>query len=143
LKKYGAHFHEQYAWARPYLNISEKARVNFADIEEAVGFDHLRAHYQMASHNVHANPKGVFFKLGLIAESDVLLVGPSNAGLADPGHASALSLIQTSSALMMTDPTLYNIILLKMMVILGDKIGGNFLLASKKLDQDEVNYKRE
>jgi hypothetical protein len=42
------------------------------------------------------NPEGVFFKLGLIGESEVLLAGPSNAGLTDPGHASALSLMQIS-----------------------------------------------
>jgi hypothetical protein len=43
----------------------------FKDIERAAGIDHLRAHYRMASHNVHANPKGVFFKLGMLEESQV------------------------------------------------------------------------
>ncbi|MFZ1988917.1 MAG: DUF5677 domain-containing protein [Alphaproteobacteria bacterium] len=138
LGKYGSQFSEQYGWARPYLSISEKAHVKFSDIEEAADLDHLRAHYQMASHNVHANAKGVFFKLGLIAESNVLLAGPSNAGLADPGHASALSLIQASSALMTIDPTLDNVVLVKIMMKLADEIGDNFLAASKKLDQDAV-----
>lgn len=38
----------------------------------------------IAEHNVHANPKGAFFKLGLLCEINILLGGPSNAGLVDP-----------------------------------------------------------
>lgn len=143
LEKYGRQFREQYGWARPYLNVSEKACVKFSDIETAAGIDHLRAHYQMASHNVHANPKGVFFKLGLIAESDVLLAGPSNAGLVDPGHASALSLIQASTALMNINPTLDNIVLVKLMMKLADAIGDTFLAASEKLGLDDARFRNE
>ena len=143
LDKYGAEFREQYGWARPYLSVPEKARVNFSDIEEAADIDHLRAHYQMASHNVHANPKGVFFKLGLIAESEVLLAGPSNAGFAEPGHASAISLMQASSALMKINTTLDNIVLLKIMMKLTDEIGAGFLAAAKRLSEDEASLKRD
>ena len=79
----------------------------------------------MASHNVHANPKGVFFKLGMLAESQVLLAGPSNAGLADPGHGAALSLSRVTAALvgLQQPPTLDNLdnnVALLMMVQLGD-----------------------
>jgi len=76
----------------------------------------------MASHNVHANPKGVFFKLGMLAESQVLLAGPSNAGLADPGHGAALSLSRVTAALvgLQQPPTLDNNVALLMMVQLGD-----------------------
>jgi hypothetical protein len=78
-----------YGWAGHHLNMVQPT---FRDIEQAAGIDHLRAHYRMASHNVHANPKGVFFKLGLLPDSQMLLAGPSNAGLADPGHGAAISL---------------------------------------------------
>jgi hypothetical protein len=53
-----------YGWAGHHLGISKPT---FKDIERAAGIGHLRAHYRMASHNVHANPKGVFVKLGLVA----------------------------------------------------------------------------
>jgi hypothetical protein len=140
LERYGAHFREQYGWARPYLNIPERAP-RFSDLEEAAGIDHLRGHYQMASHNVHANPKGLFFKLGLLADADVLLTGPSNAGLADPGHASAISLTQASSALVTIDMTLDNIVAVKMMMRLADQIGASFLAASRQLDRDEERFR--
>lgn len=141
LEKYGAPFREQYGWARPYLSISERNQVKFSHIEEAVGVDHLRAHYQMASHNVHANPKGVFFKMGLIAESEVLLAGASNAGLTDPGHATALSLIQASSALMMLNPNLDSIIVVKVMMRLADEIGEGLLAAGEQLDRDDARFR--
>jgi hypothetical protein len=138
LKRYGRDFREQYGWARPYLEVSENARVNFSDIEAAVDVDHMRVHYQMASHNVHANPKGVFFKLGIVGESNVLLAGASNAGLADPGHSSAISLNQVSSTLAVLDPSLDNIIVMQIMVKLADEIGSGFLEASENLEQDHA-----
>ena len=47
-----------------------KQDLNFSDIERAVRLDHLRPYYKLASHNVHANPKGMLFRLGLYPESD-------------------------------------------------------------------------
>ena len=90
----------------------------------------------MASHNVHANPKGVFFKLGLLGETNTLLAGRSNAGLADPGHAAALSLVQVSSVLLHLYPTLDSQIAMKVMDALRDEIGATLLGAHKKLEAD-------
>ncbi len=140
LDRYGSAFKEQYGWARPYLPITERTPAKFSHIEEAVGVDHLRAHYQMASHNVHANPKGVFFRLGLIPETDILLAGPSNAGLVDPGHSSALSLVQVSSALMVLNTNLDSIVLVKIMMKLAEEIGESFLAASEQLERDDAKY---
>ena len=86
LETYGPEFRKLYEWAAKHL---AKRDPTIADIQEAAGIEHLGPYYRMASHNVHANPRGVFFKLGLIGELEVLLAGPSNAGLADPGHATA------------------------------------------------------
>lgn len=57
LGRFGHSFGTQYGWAAEQLGIKKPA---FDRIERAAGIDHLRAHYRMASHNVHANPKGVF-----------------------------------------------------------------------------------
>src|SRR5262249_44281282 len=61
ISKYGKQFKEQYGWAAAKLN---KDRPSFADIELAVNLDHLRPYYQLASHPVHANSKGLYFKIG-------------------------------------------------------------------------------
>ena len=68
----------------------------FADIEKASGLDHLRPYYKMASHNVHANPRGISFHLGLSDGSDILLAGPSSYGLTDPAHGAAMSVHQAT-----------------------------------------------
>jgi len=132
LETYGADFGNPQGWGAKHLG---KRNPSIADIQEAAGIDHLAPYYRMASHNVHANPKGVFFKLGLIGEQ-TLLAGPSNAGLADPGHATALSLVLVSSLLLHLYPTLDNNIGMKIMEELGNEIGSELLSAHKKLESD-------
>jgi hypothetical protein len=130
IAQFGRPFGTQYGWAAQQLRCSKPS---FSDIERAVAIDHFRAHYRMASHNVHANPKGVFFKLGLLEESDLLLAGPSNAGLADPGHSAAISLVQASTPLGLLRPTLDNITVLRIMVELEGEIGRAFGDAHQQL----------
>jgi hypothetical protein len=138
IAKYGPDFGKgDYGWAGHHLR---KTKPTFKDIEAAVNIDHFRAYYRMASHNVHANPKGVFFKLGMLAESQVLLAGPSNAGLADPGHGAALSLSRVTAALvgLQQPSTLDNNVALLMMVQLGDEIGEAFGAAHERLEADDA-----
>jgi len=134
LQTYGEAFGEQYGWAAEHIG---KKRPSIANIQEAAGIDYLSPYYKMASHNVHANPKGVFFKLGLVGDSEVLLAGPSNAGLADPGHAAALSLMQISSVLMKQSPTIDNMVAVKVMQRLVQEIGGALLVSHQKLVEGE------
>jgi hypothetical protein len=93
----------------------------------------------MASHNVHANPKGVFFKLGILAESQVLLAGPSDAGLADPGHGTALSLLNVTGALVGVQgmPPIDSTVALLMLVQLSAEIGESFGEAHERLQADD------
>jgi hypothetical protein len=133
ITRFGKDFRGDYGWASHHLGTPQPT---FKDIERAVGIDHLRAHYRMASHNVHANPKGVFVKLGLIQESQVLLIGPSNAGFAEPGHAAARSLTQVSATLGLLQPTFDNIVGLQIMVQLVREIGAAFGQATERLAAD-------
>jgi hypothetical protein len=132
--KYGAAFATPYGWAAEHLG---KPTPTMADIQEAAQIDHLTPYYRMASHNVHANPKGVFFKLGLLDESEILLAGPSNAGLADPGHACALSLNQITSVLLRLNETFDHVIVMKIMYALADEVGDALIAAHQKLVEDE------
>ena len=134
LKKFGGAFRFTYGWAAAAL---AKGDPQFIDIEKAARIEHLRPYFRMASHNVHANPKGVFFKLGLAAETKILLSGPSNAGLADPGHAAAVSLLQVSSALCSLRPTFDNQVALRIMMLLEQETGDAFLAAHKELEENE------
>lgn len=87
---------------------------------------------------MHANPTGTFFKLGLLDEVNLLLAGPSNAGLADPGQNAALSLTQLSSALLVLQTTFDNLVALRTMLLLEGEIGEMFLDADQCLKEDEV-----
>jgi len=138
IARYGRGFESDFGWAAVAIG---KARPKFSDLEEAVGLDHLRAHYRMAADNVHANPKGVFVKLGLLADTEILLAGPSNAGLADPGHSAAISLAQISTTLFGLQPTFDNLVALKTMLELEKEVGQAFGAAHQRLLEDEAKLR--
>jgi hypothetical protein len=134
LLHYGEPFYEQYGWAAGVLN---KVRPNFAHLEEAVSLDHLRPYYKLASHNVHANAKGLLFKLGLGDMERVLLVGPSNFGLADPGQNTAISLLQITAGVAQLLPRIQDLPVLKAMESLTAEISGSFVKVQRKLARAE------
>ena len=127
--RFGKGFTRDYGWAASALGIE---RPSLAEIERAVQLDHLRPYYRMASDNVHANSHGAFYKLGgFPPDLDILLAGPSNMGLADPGHGTALSLTQVTAALVSTVPTLDSLTELTVLELLQEETGAAFLQAHK------------
>jgi hypothetical protein len=136
--KYGNDFGSDQGWAAKTLSIQ---RPKISDIQRAARLDHLGPYYRMASHSVHANPKGVFFKLGLIGDELTMLAGPSNAGLADPGYATALSMAQISSTLLPLYPTMDNNIAVRIMLILTDEVGEQMSAAHEQLEKDDEAYR--
>jgi hypothetical protein len=73
-----------------------------------------------------------------VDESQVLLAGPSNAGLADPGGGAALSLTQVSTTLGLLQPTFDNNVGLQILVQLAGEIGGAFESAHEQLAEEKV-----
>jgi hypothetical protein len=131
--RFGAEFTKPYGWAASQLRIRNP---RFSDIERAATVDHLRPYYRMASHPTHANPKGIFFKLGLPTKSRIFLAGPSNAGLADPGQSTAISLAQVSSTLGTLQTTFDNVVALSMIAQLVTEVAEAFAKAHSKLERD-------
>ncbi|NOK62919.1 MAG: hypothetical protein GFH27_549293n316 [Chloroflexi bacterium AL-W] len=121
--KYGKEYKNSYGWAAHALG---KSNPNFSDIEEAVSLDHLRPYYKLASHNIHANPKGILFRLGNKKEN-ILLAGASNLGLADPGHGTAISLTQVTICLLFTEVNIDRMVVGQTLLRLTDKIGQKFI----------------
>lgn len=112
--KYGKNFKSEYGWASESLNIKNP---NFSQIETQVELDHLRPYYKSASFNVHANPKGIFYKLGSISdEVDHLLAGPSIFGLQQPAFCSANSLGLISLLILNIMPSIDNLILSNLII---------------------------
>ena len=54
----------------------------------------------MASHGVHAGPRGGYFDIGLHPDLDAIPAGPSHFGLSDPGGSSLVSLSQVTIVLL-------------------------------------------
>ncbi len=125
-QRYGKKFTGHYGWAS-YI-FPNHSRVGFAAIEKNVELDHMRPYYKWASQNIHAGSKGMRNRLGLCeAKEDILLVGQSNSGMTDPAHATAISLYQVTSTLLMLDLTFDHIILMKIMGDYEKQVGQSFL----------------
>jgi hypothetical protein len=88
---------------------------------------------------VEASKKAITIPVrhGLLTETDILLAGPSNAGLADPGQAAAISLVQICSALLPLQLTFDNLVALKTMSELEGDVGEAFIKAHQQLVEDE------
>lgn len=132
LSKYGINFKEQYGWASAALN---KLKPTFADVENDVDMDKWRPYYKMASHNVHANPKGITFKLGLSdKKSQILLAGVSDTGFADPAHGTAISLLQITSTILLTNPNIDKLVTMSVLKQFERLIGDEFLKTQFRYD---------
>jgi len=132
IKRFGLKFTRQYGWAAGITS-----NFSFSDLEIEAGLAHLRPYYRMASHNIHANVKGVNFKLGVAPHAEpLLLAGPSNYGFTDPAHGTAISLLQVTSALLLTRPNLDRLVAIKILEKLEEKIGDEFLTIQKKIESE-------
>ena len=139
IDRFGRSYKNNYGWASSVLN---KDKPNFSDIEEYSGFDHLRPYYKLASHNVHANPKGVSFRLGLLGNTqNILLAGPSNYGFTDPAHGAVLSLGHITINLITTKPTIDNLVLSNILLRLESEIGEEFFKVQKEIEEREATYR--
>ncbi|MDQ3695749.1 MAG: DUF5677 domain-containing protein [Chloroflexota bacterium] len=130
---YGSDYGSDYGWAAGILS----GKPTFAQIEAAVGLAHMRPHFGMASHSVHAGFKGMAFDIGNMGSAnypEVMLAGPSDAGLADPGHGAAISLMQCTVALLNHIPTQETVVGMRMLLRLVDEVGEAFIEAHRKLE---------
>ena len=121
--RFGKNFTKPYGWAAEALKMKDP---KFVHIEEAVRIDHLRPFYKLATQNVHANPNAAFFRLGLIGESPTLLAGASNLGLSDPGQITARSLTQVTTTIGNLNPTVDNVVALKVLTLLLPEVRDSF-----------------
>lgn len=137
LDRFGKSFDGHYGWASHILKpgTSEPVR-SFTDIEEAV-LPHLRPYYQLASHNVHAKAKGIYHRLGLLGDHEILLSGSSNSGLADPGQNAALFLSQVTTVLGLLHPTFETTMMMKAVNRLQQHTADAFGRAHRQLLKDD------
>jgi hypothetical protein len=141
VEKYGAPFRSSYGWAAHALKLEK--RVTFEDVEKGLGLEHWRPFYRLASHPIHANPKSVRHRLGLIdGTSPCLPAGPSNYGLADPGQNTGLSLAQATSVLIArANPTPGRLLAMFVMRELAAKIARAFVAVQRRMEQRDARLR--
>jgi hypothetical protein len=135
LKRYGKEFESNYGWAASIL----KRKPRFNNLEERSGLGHWRPYYRLASYGVHATPKSAMWTLSVGWLDEILLAGPSNAGLYEPGHAALISLNAATEALLKLDPKEEEAALkLEALTMLIDHAGQVFFDADRRLlDEQE------
>jgi len=140
VEKYGKEFWGAYGWAAKKLNVKNP---KFSTLEAAAGLDYLRPYYKMASHNVHVNPKGVNFRLGLPGGTKRFLSGPSNYGLSDPGQGIAITLGQINLSLLHSrlnmDSLVYSKVLMKFVNLVQDEFSAVARMIKEKTFNNQVN----
>ncbi|GAP75815.1 hypothetical protein W04_2354 [Pseudoalteromonas sp. SW0106-04] len=130
VKKYGNEFKNPYGWAASFVNSN---RPNFSTLEEVVGLDHWRPYYKWSSQTIHANVKTIKNSLGTVeCKEDILQVGPSNSGMAEPAHSTAITLSQLTCTLLSLAPNIDDMVCTKIVLSLVDEIGDAFLECDKK-----------
>jgi Family of unknown function (DUF5677) len=137
-KRYGRAFAGEYGWASEILG---KENPRLRDIEQAAGLEHLRPYYKMASHNVHANPKGAKFSLGLAGGKNSLLAGPSNYGLTDPAHGISISILQTSIPILTMRVNIDSLVMAEILRTFVDEIGKALMAVELKMTQRQKRKK--
>lgn len=138
IAKFGEAFNSDYGWA---ASVVGNSRPTLSDLEQLVELDHMRPYYRWASNNVHPNSHGNNFRLGLpLSEQEtVLLAGPSNLGLTDPGHATAISLLQITASLLLARPSFDCMVMIKVLGDLANEVGEAFLKARQELEDSETD----
>ena len=141
LTKYEPSFKEDYGWAGVAL---KKKRPSFADIEKAIGLDHFRPYYKLASHNVHANPKGIFYRLCVLADCAVLPAGASNVGLTDPAQNTAISVGRATAIVARLVPhSIDRWCVIAVLNELNGEIADAFWAAEQSIAKDESRMRAE
>jgi hypothetical protein len=126
-KAFGHKYGEDYGWAAQTFGFAP----NFRQIEDDVDLAKWRPYYRWASHSIHAGPKALRFDLGMLDPDALMLAGPSNAGLADPGHSMCISLGQITTALLSLRPDLGDVVVMQFLLGLADAAGEAFIAAHR------------
>lgn len=132
--KYGNDFVEEYGWTKLVL---EKKDRSLSGIEKSIELDHMRPFYKWACNAVHGGPKAAYYKIGNYGNPEVLLAGPTNYGLADPGQNTALSLLLITSSLVVCFPTYDHTVAISALYYLFDDLKNKFYEIQKQIENEE------
>lgn len=135
IDRFGPTFASPYGWAAAALNLKKPT---FKDLQTAAGRESMSSYYKLASFNVHATARSLFFNLGSMAEQDVLLAGRSNAGLVEPGVRTAQTLALITTLYLGHETDLDRIAELRSVLHIMDAVAPALRAAHARLNHDEA-----
>jgi hypothetical protein len=141
IERFGRPFKNPYGWAVPLFEGNSDPK--FRDLEKLAGLDHLRPHYGWASHRVHAGAKGAALNIVSRGPESAYLTGPTNAGLADPGHGALISLLQVTTDLILfgrpsAEGSPHVTAMVTALAQLVDEAGDEFLRVHREIEAEEM-----
>ena len=124
-KIYGSDFVKKSNYPYGWIPRTVLKTQSLREIEKVAKLGMLRPYYDLASFNVYGGPKGLIFKLGILAKQNERVVfpsGPSNYGLADPGKIAAISLGQVTACLLLAGSGVKRLLIVEALRNLVDEI---------------------
>jgi Family of unknown function (DUF5677) len=138
--RYGTPYKYPWGWAAPLLPADQRA--DFRALEEIAGLEHFRPWFSLSSHGIHSGATGTLHIRDFYGRGDVMVAGPSNAGLADPGNGALISLHQVTTALLLHGgthgPQPQDLLTLKAIANLLDQAQRTFLEIHHSLEAEEA-----
>ena len=136
LEKYGNGFLSSNAWARKYVGGGK-----FDKLRKDVGLEKWSNDYKMASRDIHTDFREMKSLFAMSeADQEILLCGPSNSGMVEPAHCTAIALTQITATFVFTyldeenSPIDYKKSMISMKLIrqMSKDIGNTFLDIHKR-----------
>lgn len=137
--RFGPTFAHPYGWAAKHLNMKKPSFKELQVAADRMGFSSF---YKLASFNVHASARSLFFNLASMGE-DVLLAGRSNAGLTEPGERTAQTLLLVTSLYVGdVSANMDRLAQLKTLMLASEKVGPALARAERRLKRDERAHQK-
>jgi len=140
LDRFGKEFTYPYGWAAKHLG---HKKPTFKELQIAANRASMNSHYKLASFNIHAGARSLFFNLSSIGDQDVVLGGRSNAGLVDPGERAAQSLALITSLYMGETTDLDRIFELNYLLNVRDAVSPSLEKAANGLLREEQERQKQ
>ena len=133
LARFGSEFAHPYGWAAQHLKLRKPT---FKDLQEEADRATMSTHYKLASFNVHASARSLFFNLSSLEPQTILISGRSNAGLNGAGSRAAYTIVLITSLYVQRPTNATNIFKAKVLLKLRDEAEKAFERAQRKLSRD-------
>ncbi|MFZ5638561.1 MAG: DUF5677 domain-containing protein [Pseudomonadota bacterium] len=134
ISRFGPAFAHPYGWASKYLNLK---RPTFKELHVAAGRADSNSYYKLASFNIHASARSLFFNLSSIGEETILISGRSNAGLQSPGELTAHALALVTALYVESGQNIERLMKINCLLEIRDAVSSSLRRSERQLARDE------